>query len=419
MEMEDKVQGSFTPNGNDSMFDLIRRVATTESDLQAALAGEIDAVIDPTNATPMLLQEAQETLRQSMMQYRRLINRVGATIFELELDGTTLFVNPAVTDATGYAPREIQGHNWWDVFTPGDLRAYADGFLEAVGKGDVTSYELTVRGKDGSFVFWEVNTANHYDREGKLLRILGFATDATRRKKAEEANELKSRFLAMISHELRTPLTSIKGFATTLLADEAGFTREEEHEFIGIISEEADKLTALIEQLLILTRLQAGNFKLKNEVLSIQQLLDVVRPKLDELCAKHKLSIHLPETPINLQVDKQRIATVLSNLIHNACKYSPFDTPITVNVHVCDGMAQFDITDKGRGIKPEDREIVFEAFYQVTKRPWGELHGAGLGLAICQGLVKAHGGRIWVQAQEPDSKGTTISFSLPISPPHS
>jgi two-component system sensor histidine kinase KdpD len=212
----------------------------------------------------------------------------------------------------------------------------------------------------------------------------------------------------MISHELRTPLTSIKGFLSTLLAEDVQWTPEQQREFLEISDTEADKLTDLVEQLLEVSRLQAGTLSVNVRRQKLGDILGVAMPQLQTISRNHQLDIRVDEgSPI--LADEQRIAQVLVNLVDNAAKYSPPQTKIVVTSHTEDGHVQVDVRDVGSGIRPEDREIVFEAFRQV--RMSSTQRGAGLGLAICKGLVEAHGGRIWIG--EIDGPGTLISFTVP------
>lgn len=231
------------------------------------------------------------------------------------------------------------------------------------------------------------------------------------RAEAEKANQLKMQFLAMISHELRTPLTSIKGFSSTLLAEDVHFTPEDQREYLRIIDQEADSLKELIEQLLDLSRLQAGTMSILPEPILVKQLVDMVYPSLKMLTPQHKLVVKVSDKPLVIRVDATRIGQVISNLVHNAVKFSPPDTNVMLQVMREDRYVRFDVKDQGVGIPTEERPHLFEAFRQIERKSHIQT-GAGLGLAICKGLVEAHGGKIWIADSE--ATGTTISFTLPV-----
>lgn len=239
--------------------------------------------------------------------------------------------------------------------------------------------------------------------------------EARARREAEEANNLKMKFLGMISHELRTPLASIKGFSTTLLADDVEWNLENQRDFMEIISSEADKLSELIEQLLDVPRLAAGAIRIIPEPVDWYQIISRSEAQLKALTAHHHLIINKPKPDLPLlNIDATRISQVITNLVNNAAKYSPPDSTITIGIEkISDQFVQVRVTDEGMGIPPEQRKVIFEAFQQLDyegARP----PGAGLGLAICHGLVEAHGGSIWVDDAHL-GKGTTMSFTLPIA----
>ncbi|MBC7810639.1 MAG: GAF domain-containing protein [Burkholderiales bacterium] len=250
------------------------------------------------------------------------------------------------------------------------------------------------------------------------IRLL--EAEAKARRAAEKADELKLKFLAMISHELRTPLTSIKGFATTLLAEDVQWDAGSERDFLEIISTESDKLTDLIEQLLDLSRLEAGTLRILAESQSVQAIFAATNMQLESVTPEHRLSFDLPQDLPSVLADRQRIGQVLTNLAGNAAKFAPEGTTITITARRSDNeglqnsaatMVRIDVSDEGMGIPISERELVFEAFQQVVEHSQNK--GAGLGLAICRGLIEAHGGRIWIQDRE--GPGTTVSFTLPIA----
>jgi len=245
-----------------------------------------------------------------------------------------------------------------------------------------------------------------------LQRSQLFETERQARQAAEQANAIKIQFLGMISHELRTPLASIKGFISTLLADDVIFPPETQHRFLGIVDNEADKLTNLVEQLLDLSRMQAGTLAIEPTLQPFTLVLESAMAQMQTLSAQHQLLIQVPEHMPPVLVDPQRIAQVLVNLVGNAAKFSPASTPITIEVSEINQFLQVNVSDLGVGIPVEDRENVFEAFRQVQRKDASQRLGAGLGLAICKSIIAAHGGRVWIHDQE---RGTTISFTLPVA----
>lgn len=238
--------------------------------------------------------------------------------------------------------------------------------------------------------------------------------EAKARQTAEEANAMKIYFLGMVSHELRTPLASIKGFATTLLAEDVEWDATSQREFIGIISEEADKLTDLIGQLLDLSRIQAGRLRIETKPTTMAEIVGLASTQFIALTPNH----HMKTEPVDklpiVMADPTRIAQVLVNLVSNAVKYAPTGTSITLSARVKGNMVEVCVRDQGPGVPREARNVIFEAFRQLDPTKDHMTKGAGLGLAICKGIIEMHGGKIWVAEQ--DDPGALFCFTLPILP---
>jgi signal transduction histidine kinase len=239
-----------------------------------------------------------------------------------------------------------------------------------------------------------------------------------------ETNRLKDDFMSMVSHELRTPLASIKGYSRTLLARDADWDEETRSDFLNIISDESDKLTELVENLLEMTRIEGGRLRITPEPMLLGRFCtDLV----------NKLSLHYPNIKFECEVsdrlpmveaDPRRVEQVLMNLLQNAATYSGAEV-IRVSATADAVLDRGDwgvviaVADNGSGIAPEHIPHLFDKFYRVEGRKTdtaqaetGEAAGTGLGLAIAKALVEAQGGRIWVSSTV--GKGTTFFFTLPI-----
>jgi PAS domain S-box-containing protein len=238
--------------------------------------------------------------------------------------------------------------------------------------------------------------------------------EAESRHEAEHANEIKTEFLAMISHELRTPLTSIIGFTTTLLADDVDWEPSEQRDFIKTIQLEADRLQELIDHLLDLSRLEAGMLPIVLEPHYLHEVIEDALPQFKILTNGQKIILHLPANLPPVNVDPKRLAQVFVNLVRNASTYAPQGTEIGISAHLQGDFVQISVSDQGPGISPADRKKVFKAFLRGQNAENSPGKGAGLGLAICKGLIEAHGGRIWIKKKS--SLGATICFTVPVVP---
>lgn len=237
-----------------------------------------------------------------------------------------------------------------------------------------------------------------------------------------QADRLRSEFVAMVSHELRTPLTSIKGYATTLLRPDVQWNNQTGTEYLSIISEECDKLMQLIDNILEVSRIEAGALRIYPEPIQIYEVLD--RAAMETRRRSPEVNLEVKYPPINeipyVMGDSQRIIQVLRNLIQNAIKYTPSDPSIILELSTMpgdadhpEGMVQISVQDNGIGLTQENKDRIFERFYRVDTGSARRTEGTGLGLAICRGIVEAHGGQIWVES-EGRNRGSTFYFTLPV-----
>ena len=226
-----------------------------------------------------------------------------------------------------------------------------------------------------------------------------------------QLQRLQDDFIAMVSHEFFTPLGFIKGYATTLLRQDAQWSDETRREFLTIIDEETDHLRALIDDLLDSYRLQSGTLRFQFQNVGLEPLLQEVISRA--VTRYPSLGIQLviePETV--LWGDPIRLAQVFNNLISNTDKYAP-GSPISIIVEGTPEGCQIAFQDSGPGIPDEHMGHLFERFYRVPGHQ-EQVHGTGLGLYICRQIIRAHGGEIW--AASGQSGGTTIWITLPREP---
>jgi signal transduction histidine kinase len=224
-----------------------------------------------------------------------------------------------------------------------------------------------------------------------------------------ELDKMKSSLISTVSHELRTPLAAIKGYATTLLAKDVDWEQQAQEEFLEIISNEADRLSDLVSNLLDMSRIEAGSLKLSRTESDLQEIIErgVDRAYIQPV---NKLDVIIPEELPPVYVDAQRIEVVIRNLVENAIKYSDNELPIKVMATKENGYILVSVEDQGPGIPVESQEDVFKSFYRLEDGQLRRKSGAGLGLAISRGFIQAHGGEIWIESM----KGRTrVVFSLP------
>lgn len=242
--------------------------------------------------------------------------------------------------------------------------------------------------------------------DGSLLNIIASIRDVTRYRTAEE---MKSTFTSIISHELKTPIALIKGYASTLRRDDVDWDRETVQESLAVIEQEADHLTAMVEDLLDATRLQSGNLSLRLAPMDLDQIAAELVEKLSTQSQTHTLISDLPHDFAIVPVDELRFTQLLSNLITNSIKYSEGGT-IRISGVERAREVQICVSDQGKGFDPMDIPFVFDRFYR-SESASKTSKGTGLGLYLCKAIVTAHGGKIWVD--ETYHEGARICFTLP------
>jgi K+-sensing histidine kinase KdpD len=238
--------------------------------------------------------------------------------------------------------------------------------------------------------------------------------EASSARALRELDSLRTELLANVSHELRTPLAAIKGFASSLLQPDISFDDETRLSFIQTIDSEADRLSHMIDDLLLMSRIEAGVFKANKEMYEIKEIIDTIKDRLYNIAIKHNLRIIVPENLPPVMVDGHRIGEVFTNLVENAVKYSPEASEIKIEVVLHEREILAQVKDAGVGIPEEYQPMVFDRFNQLASKN-GHRKGSGLGLCICRGIVESHGGKIWVESQP--GKGATFSFSIPLDAP--
>ncbi|QLC50008.1 PAS domain S-box protein [Methanolobus zinderi] len=292
--------------------------------------------------------------------------------------------------------------------------------VEVFRTGEVKTVERTnpIDGKTR-----EIRVIPIFDENGDVSLVIEHIRDMTERKKAEqlvidaknsaeEANRTKSEFLASMSHELRTPLNSVIGFSEILLAESYGNLNERQTRHVQNISTSGKHLLNLINDILDLSKVEAGKMELDPEVFCLSETMGDVLNILSPLAQKKQITLN-NEVPVPSMVnsDKGKIRQILFNLISNAIKFTPEEGCITVGAENCDGMFLVFVEDTGVGISEEDMGKLFQPFKQIDSSYTRKYDGTGLGLALVKKLVEMQGGTISVES-EP-GKGSKFFFTIP------
>jgi PAS domain S-box-containing protein len=412
---------------------LVKHLSEAEKVLQSIAGGEVDAIVDPTSAAPILLSRAQSAVMRSEARYRDLVNRCPALVCEMTPEGQTLYVNNAVSKLLGFEPEELLGKHWWDEMVPRESRAVARQLAATVRRHDVTDQELPIRAKSGEMKQLVWTTANRYTDDGSLQTIVAFGIDITARKKAEEAqrqldeaqvaraeaeaaNKAKTEFLAVMSHELRTPLNAIGGYSELLEMGLRGPVTPEQLEDLRKIRRSQRHLLGLINDIMNFARIETGHVSLSFDNVSVNETLAVLDALTEpQVAAK---GIHYEhgrcDPALTVWADREKTRQILINLVSNAIKFTPSGGAIRIDCEELDGAVKFLVKDTGRGIPKDKLEAIFEPFIQVNRQFTREQEGVGLGLSISRDLARMMDGDLTCESEE--GAGSTFTLTLPRQP---
>ena len=421
-------------------------------DAEGRVAGTL-AILDDVTRRHRMEQELHELMAQekvarsqaeSERRFRELLEAAPDAIIEVDRDGRIVLLNRVTEKMFGYAREQLLGQSV-EILIPENLRPVhqhhrGEYWLHPQTRAMGSGLALFARRKDGSRFPVEISLSPVKSEDG--FRVTAIIRDISERKQAEDriraiqekytrelaetnreleernremerANRLKSEFLASMSHELRTPLHTIIGFSELLGEQLEGPLNEKQQRFIQHIHKDSLHLLELINDILDLSKIEAGKSELRHEPFevssAIEEVLRSIRPQ------GMSKSLHIESevaVPAALDADRVRFKQILLNLLSNAVKFTPEGGTVRVEACLRDGFAEISVIDTGIGIPTEEHEAVFDKFYQVGHTTKGVREGTGLGLAITKRLVEEHGGTIRLES-EP-GKGSRFTFTLPL-----
>jgi PAS domain S-box-containing protein len=381
-------------------------------------------------------KRAEELLQQSEERHRKLFenNPHPTWVFDRETL-RFLAVNAAAVRKYGYSREEFLAMTLKDIRPPEDVPVLLET-VRALGEGNESSNTWRHRLKDGTIIDTE-NTSYALTFLGRAARVV-VAIDITQRKldeaerrkfidrlaasnqeldlrnrEVERATRLKSKFLASMSHELRTPLNAIVGFSDLLADETPGALNAKQKRFVNHIKQGSAHLLQLINDILDLSKIEAGQLELRCEDFQVKDALPEVLSTIRPLAMAKTIQVHHKlEAGRPVYADRVRFKQILYNLLSNAVKFTPKEGRIDIDCVESGNEVCISVTDTGIGIRAEDQAVVFEEFRQVEGNTNTANEGTGLGLAITKRLVERQGGKISLES-EP-GKGSRFTFTLPI-----
>jgi PAS domain S-box-containing protein len=327
------------------------------------------------------------------------------------LDGTIISWNKGAERIYGYAPDEAIGKPI-SILIPSDRPDELPAILRRLARGERIDHYLTKRArKDGRVIDVSVTISPVQDASGKIIGASAIARDVTEQQDAtKEALRLREEFISVAAHELRTPLTAV--YARLQLVERRLARNDLEPDAIqrdiGLVRQAADRLKTLIDRLLDISRMRSGQLQLEREMTDLAAMIESVASMLGETSGR-QIGVRAAHSPDSYQaiLDGVRIEEVVVNLIDNAVKYSPRDTPIDVELTSGHGAIRIAVRDRGPGIPADERSRIFEAFHRTSNSG----PGVGLGLHIAKEIVELHGGTLTMEA--PADGGSRFVVTLP------
>ena len=384
-------------------------MAVNNSDLYAFITDQADQ-----------LGAALQAQQEEAAKNRAVLESIADGVLVLDHNGRVLLVNPAAEELLGFSGMALVGEHFRHMLGLGETPSHRElaqalyselrSRLEA-GWDSAVVQEGSVRLEAGTKVL-AVNVAPLIVTLGGAPGVVAALRDISRE---AEVERLKNEFISTVSHELRTPMTSIKGYADLLFLGMAGGLTDTQQEFLRIIKSNADRLTALVNDILDISRIETGRMRLTIEPLDLGELVTQAVVSFQEQYREKGVALIWEEVTglPKIRGDATRATQVLNNLLANAWQYTPRGGRVMVSVRAKDGFLQVDVDDTGIGISPGDMGRIFDRFYRADHPTVQEAEGTGLGLSIVKMFVDLLGGEIWVES-ELDG-GSRFSFTLPLA----
>ena len=401
---------------------------------------EVGVLAEKFNEMQRNLKTAVHKLRQEERKLTAIVENLGEGLIVVEAGGRVLYVNPVAKRllnlgrTTGYqnfiaVDTETGKISWTKQlvgaeFTTTDAKT-VDLKILSSSRREVEQHQTMIAelGGNGNLSnsgprVLRIIASQFSDESNNVAGMVYVFDDITHE---HEVEQMKSEFVSLVSHELRTPLTSIIGFISLILDGKTGEINQKQYESLSRAHRQSERLAALINDLLDISRIEAGRIEMKREQVQIdwvaKRRIEELRPQADEKAISLLLDTK-PNLPL-LIADTDRIGQVFINLIGNAIKFTPNGGKVTVRIsdYSRNGSAatgfHVEIIDTGPGIPPDEREKVFDKFQQLARTRTQQQGGTGLGLSIASGIVEAHGGKLWVDAGD-NGQGCNFQFFIPL-----
>jgi two-component system phosphate regulon sensor histidine kinase PhoR len=367
------------------------------SDETKNLADNINYLVDELQSQIRLANEEKSKLMTAFTSMTE-----GVLI--LNAENKIEFVNQALSNMLAEQYGDINGKTLMEAFLNADLQK---SFLKFKETHATVFEEVTLGIFDPVILSVSISSVHNYPGEEKVMAVFH---DVTRLKKLEK---IRVDFVANVTHEIRTPLTAIIGYLETINAGTIN-NADDATRFIDISLKQARRLNRLVEDLLVISKVELGELKFRFEEISLRNILEGVIPLVEAKVKLKNITIHnkVPENLPHIRADRDRLTQILVNVLENAVKFTQEDGSIIIDAWQKDNYAVLTISDTGIGIPKEEVQRLGERFYRVDRSRSRDMGGTGLGLSIVKHLMIAHGGKLEIESQL--GKGTKVSLFFPL-----
>jgi PAS domain S-box-containing protein len=356
-----------------------------------------------------LIEEFQIRIRKNEAQFKGMIEQSAEGFLLMNSEGLVTYAAPVAGELLGYTTKELLGLNLQALVNPEEQHAFEFRFLKLRNDyGHTINFLQRFKTRDGEWKWIEGSARNLLkdERVGALVIHYRNVSERMARDKQQED------FVHMASHELKSPITALKGYAQLLRLNHRKEARDKDHYVLDRIDMQLNKLLGLINDMLDVTRIKAGELNYHFNQFNINDCVKETMEAIQNTTSTHELKLVEMEVPV-LFGDKDKISQVVNNLISNAIKYSPGQTSIEVRIEKDDNSVYLYVRDRGIGIPKSKQKKVFERFYRVDTLSKNTFEGLGLGLYIAMEIIRRHQGKMGVESEEGD--GAEFWFALPIN----
>ena len=366
-------------------------------------------------------KKAEEEIIRNETKYRSLFEKSNDAIMIHDLNGRILEANDRACEMFGYSETELKQKSIMDLTLDEDRVEIKSRIGKIKTEGYCRKENRMVR-SDGGLIYVDVSASFLQTQHGMIQTVGRDITDRVRTEaamisakiEAETASRTKSEFLANMSHELRTPLNSIIGFSDVMFDGLTGELGPKQKNYMKHISDSGHHLLNLINDILDISKVEAGKMELHIDMLNMKTVIDDIVAMTQTLTSRKNISVNVDvqENMPTLRADRSKIKQIMYNLMGNAIKFTDDGGKITILTKVKGKKILVSIIDNGIGISTEDQKKLFKPFSQIDSSISRSYQGTGLGLALVKELIELHGGNIRVESEV--GKGSNFTFELPI-----